>query len=1514
VATCAHVISGDPDGREILAIAGLRTFTLRATASRYFRDDTGLDVALLHLADDSEPSHDHVLASDEIKVGDHLWTFGFGDKVYGGGKPASFDFEGLSRRLPGSALVLGRVHGTPVGPGYSGSPVANRRTGAVWGMLCTSDHNGSAHMLPIALIRELDEAVQLIHSEPEARQRQWLAMLDDDQLLAGGWRFPSSVVRAYLKLAPKTADLHPYSAIVTGVAPRPLSEVYVQSFAWENAGSDVPAREGERLRAGEVFDSPGNSVLIGGAGAGKSSLLCAAVGTMVRRWEDREPTEPSRVPLPVLVRAVDLVDDRPFPEALALSISGDPILGKVRSWPAEMFERPPLPASHWLVLVDGLDELMSAEHRRDVLAKLARIHDESPGLFRFVVATRPLPEDETAVPPTWVPRCFQLLPFDDGQLRELAGRWFVQGELQDPSDAVNRFTARVQGSELTEVSRNPLMATILCRLFVADPNALLPLGRSQIFEAFERHLYDRQYGERPAGIRYQIDAALDRFGHDARSVGELLALVPDVIGRLAWHRMSGNTSPTMDLVSDWLSGLRPSNVPDLDWHGLLRELLRRSGVIQERADDFVFIHQTIAEHRAAKYVIADAARSDAAFRELFQQASWRDTESSSRWQQSYARFLVAGWSERPDLPKALRRVLDNDGHGGAQFVASLKLDGLELPGDLHEKSLRRLSDFAVDPALSEQDRRGSALTVLASDQTSGRLLLARAIRTPTLTALYRSWALETLANARQSMPSGASARSSPQGSLRRAMQSLAEVDSAGRELIAYVAADPTWLSAEREWAAQALQTVGDPRGKPAPRPASARPLPTTSHPARLKTRSIFAGRPRLGARRAAGTDPVLESLIKTLRAHHPKADVRTVERAYEVAAYWHRGQERKSGEPYIRHPLAAATIVAEIGMDSEAICAELLHDIIEDTPYTLADLRAEFGEEIAALVDGVTKLDKVKFGDAAEPETVRKMVVAMARDIRVLILELACRLHDMQTVRHLRRESQERLSREALEIFAPLADRIGMNTVKWELEDLAFATLYPRRYDEIARLVSQPSPRRDQLLQEVITDLSADLHEARIKGTVNGRPKHYYSIYQQMIARNVEFDEIYDLVGIRVLVDSVRDCYSALGTIHARWNPVPGRFNDHIAMPRRNLYQSLDTTVIGPGGKPVELEIHTLTMLKRAEYGVAVRWKFQNEMNAAPKDGREEAAEMAWLRQIVDWQRETEDPAEFLDALRFDLAGAEVYVFTPRGEVLALPQDATPVDFAYAIHTDVGHRTIGARVNGRLVALECPLETGDTVEIFTSKSQEAGPNRDWLTFVKSARARNKIRQWFAKEPREAAAEAGRDQIAKVMREHGRPLQRLISADVLREVADEFRYPDPTALYAAVGEGRIGAQSVVTKLASIVGGGAQEALAETPADRVVDDEAAPNGDSASSIVMQVEALNRTDLLADVTRALAEQHVEILFASVTAARDRVVVSRFTFETADPAHLDNVMRTVRSVDGVYDVHRVTHVPTPP
>ena len=425
-------------------------------------------------------------------------------------------------------------------------------------------------------------------------------------------------------------------------------------------------------------------------------------------------------------------------------------------------------------------------------------------------------------------------------------------------------------------------------------------------------------------------------------------------------------------------------------------------------------------------------------------------------------------------------------------------------------------------------------------------------------------------------------------------------------------------------------------------------------------------------------DILVAPLIKTLQENDPSNNLADVERAYEVAKLAHVGQMRKSGEEYITHPVAVSQILAELGLNDVTVIASLLHDTIEDTLYSLTQLRADFGDEIANLVDGVTKLDKLTYGPTAEAETVRKMVVAMSRDIRVLVIKLADRLHNARTWKYVSTESAERKARETLDIYAPLAHRLGMNAIKWELEDLSFEVLEPKKFEEISRLVAERSPSRDALTQEVIAAVQGDLLKDSVSATVSGRKKHFYSVYQKMVVRGREFNDIYDLVGIRVLVNDVRDCYAVLGSIHARWSPVPGRFKDYIAMPKFNLYQSLHTTVIGPSGKAIEIQIRTYDMHSRAEFGIAAHWKYKqgNESNSS-------SPEMLWLRQLHEWQKETEDPSEFLEALRFDLGSPEVFVFTPKGSVIALPGGSTPVDFAYSVHTDVGSRCAGAKVNNR---------------------------------------------------------------------------------------------------------------------------------------------------------------------------------------------------------------------------------------
>jgi GTP pyrophosphokinase len=731
-------------------------------------------------------------------------------------------------------------------------------------------------------------------------------------------------------------------------------------------------------------------------------------------------------------------------------------------------------------------------------------------------------------------------------------------------------------------------------------------------------------------------------------------------------------------------------------------------------------------------------------------------------------------------------------------------------------------------------------------------------------------------------------------------------------------------------------------------------------------------------------NPVLGPLIAVHRRYHPKADIELLDRAYTTAEKLHEGVLRKSGEPYITHPLAVANIAAEIGMDTTTLVAALLHDTVEDTDYSLDDLTRDFGPEVALLVDGVTKLDKVALGSAAEAETIRKMIVAMAHDPRVLVIKVADRLHNMRTMRFLPPEKQAKKARQTLEVIAPLAHRLGMATIKWELEDLSFAILYPKKYDEIVRLVADRAPKRDQYLAKVIDEIGSTMRDAHIVADVVGRPKHYWSIYQKMIVRGRDFDEIFDLVGIRILVDDVKDCYAAVGAVHSLYQPMPGRFKDYISQPRFGVYRSLHTTVLGPDAKALEVQIRTHEMHYQAEYGIAAHWRYK-ETKGSHKGDNAEVDQMAWMRQLLDWQKEAADPNEFLDSLRYDLSTNQIFAFTPKGDAITLPAGSTAIDFAYAVHTEVGHRCIGAKVNGKLVALETPLNTGDKVEVFTSKDAHAGPSKDWEKIVVSPRAKNKIRAWFNKERREESLEKGRDALAHEAQRTGIPLQRLVTAEALKTVATSLHRENVDDLYNAIGSGGETAGHVMNLLKEIYQGDETEDVDDIPQppvtrqrhttpqqavksgrgdgsgilvqgnadfsaklakcctpvpgdeifgfitkgggvsvhrtdctnseklhaepERLIEVEWASNvANAVFMVTLQIEGLDRTGLLSEVTRVVSEQKVPITATSTHVSEDRVAVCRFTFEVSDIKQLGYLMNQLRNVEGVFDVYRVT------
>ncbi len=693
-----------------------------------------------------------------------------------------------------------------------------------------------------------------------------------------------------------------------------------------------------------------------------------------------------------------------------------------------------------------------------------------------------------------------------------------------------------------------------------------------------------------------------------------------------------------------------------------------------------------------------------------------------------------------------------------------------------------------------------------------------------------------------------------------------------------------------------------------------------------------------------------------------------INRAYDTSREAHRHQTRTTGESYITHPVAVASVVADIGLDEASIVAALLHDAVEDTELTLADISEVFGEEVAAIVDGVTKLDRLQFDsqEAQQAATMRKMLVAMARDLRVLIIKLADRLHNMRTLASSSPDKQQRVAQETLDIYAPLAHRLGMQEIKQQLEDLAFAALYPKRYAEVEHLVSTRAPERNVYLARVLGQVEKMLTGVKIKSELTSRGKHLWSIYEKMVQKGREFDDIFDLMAVRIVVDDVRNCYAALGVIHGHWKPVVGRFKDYIAMPKFNLYQSLHTTVIGPDGKTIEVQIRSRDMHQRAEWGVASHWAYKDA--ATPQ-------EVEWLNRIIDWQSEISDPRQFLEGLKTDLEQDEVFVFTPKGRVVSLPLKSTPVDFAYAVHTEVGHSCVGARVNGRLVALHYQLASGDTCEVLTSKAEGTGPSQGWMEFVASTKAKNKIKQWWTREQLEDMVDEGHDEFVEELRRVALSMRRVEASPELAAEIASLGYADLNGLLAAIGQKKVPARPLVVRLVealrapdasgevvampamrtrssaaktknSVYVEGLDDILVRlskcctpVPGDeimgfitrgrgvtvhrvdcanatslmteqsaRIIDVEwAGLSADDTFVAAVEVVALDRTRLLRDVANALSDQRVNIVSCTTQTGSDRVARMRFEFEFSDPNHLQAMLRIIKNIDGVYDAYRL-------
>ncbi|HEY3165195.1 MAG TPA: bifunctional (p)ppGpp synthetase/guanosine-3',5'-bis(diphosphate) 3'-pyrophosphohydrolase [Candidatus Limnocylindrales bacterium] len=744
--------------------------------------------------------------------------------------------------------------------------------------------------------------------------------------------------------------------------------------------------------------------------------------------------------------------------------------------------------------------------------------------------------------------------------------------------------------------------------------------------------------------------------------------------------------------------------------------------------------------------------------------------------------------------------------------------------------------------------------------------------------------------------------------------------------------------------------------------------PAAATPARAKPRGprrTATSRPAspAGAATSADLGELRAKLLATVREHYPQADLSSVEGAFDLAVEAHEGQRRATGEPYVTHPIASAQITAELGIDPVAVTAAILHDVPEDTEYSLTDIDDRFGPEVARLVDGVTKLSRFSTHshEQQQAENIRKMLLAMAEDIRVVLIKLADRLHNMRTLYGLPSEKQLRIARQTQEIYAPLAERLGIWQIKWELEDLAFKVLEPERFRELAKLLDTRRKGREDYIARAIAELTTRLAEAGIDADLQGRPKHLYSIAKKMQRKGAEFAEIYDVYAIRILVDEVKDCYAALGTVHALWRPIPGQFDDYIAVPKNNLYQSLHTAVIALDGKPLEIQIRTHAMHQVSEVGIAAHWRYKE----GSKSDREYDAKLAWLRQLMEWQRDVSDSdaTEFVEGIKLDIFQDQVFVFTPKGDIKDLPAGATPLDFAYRIHTDVGHRTIGAKVNNRLVPLDYRLKNGDIVEIVTTKG-EHGPSRDWMNVVRTSHAREKIRQWFKRKDRDENIVHGREALERELRRLARKTIQAVGTEKIAEVGRAYNHETLDDFYAAIGYGAVSAQQVVARLGVLddtevglptvapatlpprTGGVRVKGVGDLlvrfakcchpiPGDPIVgfitrgkgvtvhlrscptvlnerevprlievEWEAAPA--QTYPIAIRVEAYDRTGLLNDITQVVAENKVNILAAAVNTNPDHTAIVTATLQVASVSQLARVMSRIEALKDVINVQR--------
>ncbi|SMQ66972.1 (p)ppGpp synthetase, RelA/SpoT family [Plantibacter sp. VKM Ac-1784] len=1214
------------------------------------------DGALLRVRGEARSSR-YVAHNPTIARDDALDTFGFPQGEFNvGGTPSPLVAAGTSYH-GGDRVPRLRYTGLPPGAGASGSPVLNLRTGGVFGLVVTSDFaNGTGHVEPLGPL--LDRVL----TGPAESDPEWLDALTDGQIRAGSWALPTRRLRRLVEAVHRQCEEHPHPGMLFEIPPPKLSKVYGEPVFIKRPRDKADMSPTRVTRA--MLANGG--LLIGTPGGGKSSTLRMVAAYMC---EEFAAGRYSRVP--VIVNAADIRLDSPLSESLA-SAANLTLFNGERVTDADLFSQEPTVVSQWHLLIDGFDEVLDPTVRAAIVAKLTPdAHDHAALLRHTVIASRPLPPAEYESMANLVDDAvFVQRPFEGNEVLHVMTLWLEALGVIDPGLAAARALGQMQVTESDALLRNPLMLAMTAQLYALSPDRDAPGSRSALYRQFLDAIRKRFFTRGAGNPGTQAAAALEHFGPQGSEAARTATeSIYEDLGRSAYGWLS--TDADEQILSDLLDHRRPRHVTEGAWADFTHDIIRRSGVAIQDGGSFRFLHQTLAEFLAAQVAVSGELGRRDALRDLLAPNS----SLSSKY--SFIRFAASGWaSNRSFRGWLLRAIADDSDERAPTLVTDLLDDGVVLPRRLSAALAQRLRSELERDDLTDHHAVLLLVTQLSRVVDAGLLteVVRALVRRTELERGTRTWAIAAVGSRVVGVSERLNTTEPSPASVQLALDALAaSSNQQDAELMEFVRQDPE-LRGLVETAT--LRTI----------------LPT-----------LFA--------RTAHERP-LELLLATVQTAFPQTKMDLIQHAFAlvqravVEQSWHEPPTERE----VPNPAPAAQILAELGFDRVVITAALLNGV----PLAAEELAEEFGDEIASLVAGAAQLRRLTFGGGVTAETARKMMIAMSKDLRMLAIVLAERLRDARGWGSLTAEVAAPIAQDTWDIFVPLADWMGLEALRRELDDLSFAAVHPKLYVEIESLVRARIPGREQFVSEVVNAIGFDVKRQKIRATIVGRAKQYAEIYREMVVDGKEFDSLFDLVTVRIVADTLRNCYAVLGSIHARWTPIPGMLKDYIATPKFDLYQSVHTSVIGPRGTPITVFIRTVAMQERIDKGGTTNSKLAARLGEAGSLSAYSTAGFA---------------SSFFEILRDEVGASTVFVYTPKGDIITLPAGSTPVDFAYAVHTEVGHRTIGARVNGLLVPLESVLDSGDTVEIFTSRHAGAGPQVDWLDFVQDPRSKRQIRRW-----------------------------------------------------------------------------------------------------------------------------------------------------------------------------------------